>query len=173
MKPRKTPAGLLIVILIGLGIPAISVQAGEKTNTNPQWLPYTIQYAVDYMLDERVSEVAEKNDWNFILNTPEGEKALKNNGRTLSTEIGELFEQDGDTSYLDKYNNEKLTLRISNPDVLSLDKSNAGEITLAGEKTKNINVKAYAQKEGAAVLYLDRVKDGNVTTLAQTEIEIK
>ncbi|WP_158734900.1 hypothetical protein [Alteribacillus sp. YIM 98480] len=172
MKPRKT-LGLLIAILMGLGIPAISVQAGEKTNTNPQWLPHTMQYAVDYMLNERVSEVEEKNDWNFILNTPEGEKVLKSKERTLSTEVGALFEQDGDTSYLDKYNDEKLTLRISNPDVLRLDKRKTGKITLAGGKTKNINVKAYAQKKGAAVLYLDRVKDGNVTTLAQTEIEIK
>ncbi|SDI49086.1 hypothetical protein [Alteribacillus bidgolensis] len=173
MKSKKTIAGFIIGIVIGLGIFINSVQAGEKTNANPQWLPYTIQYAVDYMLNERIFEVQEKDDWNFVLNTPTGEKKLKNNGRTLSTEVGELFEQEGDTSYLDKYNDKKLTLRISNPDVLSLDKRNAGEITLAGDKIKSINVKAYAQKEGAAVLYLDRVKDGKVTTLAQTEIEIK
>ncbi|SDH39746.1 hypothetical protein SAMN05192534_10543 [Alteribacillus persepolensis] len=170
MKKKRVMVSILIGCIIGFGVTSGAHAFNHHSAAGYTWFLSSIKSTV-----EHANSYHENADhFDMMMNTAEGSVSLNSNGSKLAEDIETLFNSEGINNHLHDYNPEELVIRVSDPNVLSFDKAEAKQkMAISKDPVQEAVVEAYAQQEGAAHLYLDAVEEGEITTLAKTEIEVK
>ncbi|MFD2706465.1 hypothetical protein [Salibacterium lacus] len=163
--------------LIGTAVVAAAASAGNTAaaETDASTDSFSLNEIIQnyYTTDQQMASEQTEAINNIGLNTIDGTKGFDEENDTLTLSVEEMFGVD-DPSYINEASGE-LVLRVSNPNVVSLDES---EKTMtktldAADTPSAYDITLYGESQGAAKVYLNQKDGETTTTLGTVEVEVR